>query len=88
MKLVTLLVQSDRSSFSRKEDRDITMVTEDHRHAGKKSKAEKLAEIDKELYELKVDIEKLELRMRQDKRLIWMHEWPMRKPKTKWPVKE
>jgi hypothetical protein len=81
MKLVTLLVQSDSSRFARKADRDNTMVTEDHRHAGKKSKAEKLAEMDKELYELKADIEKLELWMRQDKRSRWMYEWPMRKPK-------
>jgi hypothetical protein len=45
------------------------MATEGHR---KKSKAEKLAEWDKErtreLYELKADIEKLELWMRQDKK--------------------
>jgi hypothetical protein len=88
MKLVTLLVQSDSNRFARKEDRDNTMVTEGHRHAGRKSKAEKLAEMDKELYELKADIEKLELQMRQDKRSRWMREWPMKKPKEKWPVKE
>jgi hypothetical protein len=69
------------------------MVTEDHRHAGrKKSKAEKLAEMDKErdkeLYELKADIEKLELRMRQDRRRRRMRELPMKKAKEKWPVKE
>jgi hypothetical protein len=62
MKLVTLLVQSDSSRFSRKVDKDNTMVTEDHRYARKKkSKAEKIAEMDKELYELKADIENLEL---------------------------
>jgi hypothetical protein len=38
-------MQSDSSRFARKADRDNTMVTEGHRHAGrKKSKAEKLAE--------------------------------------------
>jgi hypothetical protein len=92
MKLVELLVQSDSSRFARKADRDNTMVTEGHRHAGRKSKAEKLAEMDKEmdkeLYELKADIEKLELKMRQDKRSRWMYEWPMKKAKEKWPVKE
>jgi hypothetical protein len=88
MKLVTLLMQSDSSRFARKADRDITMVTEDHRHAGKKSKAKKLAEMDKELYEIRADIEKLELRMRHDKKPRWVYEWPMKEPKAKWPVKE
>jgi hypothetical protein len=74
-------------------NKDSTMVTEDHRHAGrKKNKAEKLAEMDKErdkeLYELKADIEKLKLRMRQDRRMRRMHEFPMKKAKAKWPVKE
>jgi hypothetical protein len=64
------------------------MVTEGHRHAGKKSKAKKLVQMDKELYELKANIEKLKLRMQKDKRSRWMHEWPMKKPKEKWPVKE
>jgi hypothetical protein len=57
------------------------MVTEDHRHAGKKIKVEKLAEMDKEIYELKAEIEKLELWMQQDKRSRWVYEWPMRKLK-------
>jgi hypothetical protein len=70
MRLVELLVQSDSSRFSRRANRDITMVIEGHRHAGKKSKTEKLAEMDKELYELKAKIEKLELRMRQDKKMV------------------
>jgi hypothetical protein len=67
------------------------MATEGHR---KKSKAEKLVEWDEEetrkLYELKADIEKLELRMRQEKetKLRWVYEWPMKKPKVKWPVRE
>jgi hypothetical protein len=69
------------------------MVIEDHRHVGrKKRKAGRLAEMDKELdkyfYELKADIEKFKLRMRQDRRLRRMHEFPMKKEKTKWPVKE
>jgi hypothetical protein len=83
MKLVTLLVQSDNNRFTRKEDKDNTMVTEGHRHAGKKRKAEKLAEMDKDLYELKADIENLELKMRKDKKSRWVYEWPMRKSKVK-----
>jgi hypothetical protein len=65
MKLVTLLVRSDSNRFARKADRDNTMVTEGHRHAGRKSKAENLAEMDKELAEIRADIEKLELKMQQ-----------------------
>jgi N12 class adenine-specific DNA methylase len=92
VKLETLGMQSD-SRFARKAGKDNTMVTEDHRHAGrKKSKAEKLAkmdkEMDKELYELKTDIEKVELRMRQDRRSRRMREFPMKKEKEIWPVKE
>jgi tRNA-dihydrouridine synthase len=59
MKLVTLLVRSDSSKFSRKEDRDNTMVIEGHRHAGRKRKVEKLAEMNKELTEIRADIENL-----------------------------
>jgi len=92
VKLETLGMQSD-NRFARKVGKDSTMVTEDHRHVGrKKSKAENLAEMekerDRELYELKADIEKLELRMRQDRRLRRMHEFPMKKAKEKWLVKE
>jgi hypothetical protein len=49
MKLVELLVWSDSSRFSRKENRDNTMVTEGHRHAGKKSKVERRAWMDREI---------------------------------------
>jgi hypothetical protein len=92
MKLEHSGMQSD-SRFSRRADKDSTIVTEDHRHARrKKSKAEKLVEFDKErtkeLYELKSDIEKFELRMRKDRRRRRMHELSMEKAKEKWPVKE
>jgi hypothetical protein len=50
MKLETHLVWSDN-----------TMVIEGHRHYGRKSKAEKLAEMDKELAEIRANIENLEL---------------------------
>jgi hypothetical protein len=88
MKLETLLVQSDSNRFARREDRDNAMTTEGHRHAGRKSKAEKLAEMDKELAEIRADIEKLELRMQQKAKPRWVYEWPMKKQKIKWPVKE
>jgi hypothetical protein len=88
MKLETLLVRSDNNRFARKADRDNTMVTEGHRHAGRKSKAEKLAKMDKELTEIRVDIENLELRMQQKAKPRWVYEWPMKEPKVKWPIKE
>jgi hypothetical protein len=64
MKLETLLVWSDSNRFARRVDRDNAMTTEGHRHAGRKSKEEKLAKMDKQLYEIREDIENLELRMR------------------------
>jgi hypothetical protein len=88
MKLETLLVRSDSGRFARKEDRDNNMATEGHRHAGRKRKAEKLVEMDKELYEIRADIEKLELRMQQKAKLRWVYEWPMKKEKEKWLVKQ
>ena len=64
MKLSTQDFRSDSSRFAREADRDRKMATKGHR---KKSKAERLVEWDREetreLYELKADIEKLELRM-------------------------
>jgi hypothetical protein len=39
------------------------MTIEGHRYAGRKRKAEKLVEMDKDLVEIREDIEKLELWM-------------------------
>jgi hypothetical protein len=55
MKLETLLVWSDSDRFSRRADRDNAMTTEGHRHAGRKSKAENIVEMDKELAEIRTD---------------------------------
>ena len=33
-------------------------------------------------------MEVLSLRMQQNTRSRWVYEWPMRKPKVKWPIKE
>jgi hypothetical protein len=51
------------NKFSRRANRDENMATEGCRHAVRKRKAEKLAEIDKELIDIRVDIEKRALRM-------------------------
>ena len=37
---------------------------------------------------MRADIEKLEMRMQQKSKPRWVYEWPMKKPKIKWPVKE
>jgi hypothetical protein len=89
MKLEHSGMQSDSSRSVREADRYNKTATEGHR---KKSKAERLAEWDEEetrkLYELKADIEKLELQMRQDRRMRRMRNLPMEKAKAKWPVRE
>jgi hypothetical protein len=88
MKLSTQDCWSDSSRSVEGTDRHSKMATEGHR---KKSKAEKLAEEAEEtrkLYELKADIEKMELRMRQDRRRRRLRELPMKKAKAKWPVKQ
>jgi hypothetical protein len=51
-------------------------------------KADERTEMDKELYDIKREMEELEMKMRQDKKPRWVHEWPMKKPKVKWPVRE
>jgi hypothetical protein len=44
--------------------------------------------MDRELAEIRVDIEKLELWMQQKAKPRWVYEWPMKEPKEKWPFKE
>jgi hypothetical protein len=71
MKLVTLIVQSDSSRFARREYRDNNMATEGRRFARRKnSELWSQKDIDEELAEIKADIDKLELRMRQDKKMV------------------
>ena len=87
MKLSTQDCWSDNNRSVEGTDRHSKMATEGHR---KKIQAEKLAEEAEEtrnLYELKADIEKMELRMRQDRRRRRLRELQMEKVKAKWPVK-
>jgi hypothetical protein len=88
MKLSTQDCWSDSSRSVEGTDRHSKMATEGHR---KESKAEKLAEgakMTRDLYELKADIEKMELQMRQDRRRRRLRELQMEKAKAKWPVKQ
>jgi hypothetical protein len=77
------------SRFARRADRDNDMATEGCRYAGKKNlELMRRTEIDGELTDIRVEIEKLALRMQQNTKSRWVYKWPMRKPKAKWPVKE
>jgi hypothetical protein len=42
----------------------------------------------KELADIRARMEELELWMQQKAKLRWVYEWPMRKAKEKWPVKQ
>jgi hypothetical protein len=55
---------------------------------GRAPKLMNAAEMDKELADIKREMEELEMRMRQDKKPRWVNEWPMKTPKVKWPVRE
>jgi hypothetical protein len=46
------------------------------------------SEIDEELVDIREEMENLAFRMQQNTRSRWVYEWPMRKTKAKWPVKE
>jgi hypothetical protein len=89
------------SRFSRRADRDNNMATEGRRYAGRKNQElVSKEEIDEELADIRKEIEKLALRMQnarmdelaleiqQKAKSRWVYEWPMRKAKVKWPVKE
>jgi hypothetical protein len=83
------LVQSDSSRFARREDRDNDMATKGQRYVGRKNpELMSRTEIDEELTDIKEKLEKLALRMQQNAKSRWVYEWPMRKLKEKWVVKE
>jgi hypothetical protein len=78
------------------------MAIEGRRYAGRKNQELVSKEdIDEELADIRAEIEKLALWMQQNARMDelaleiqkkaksrWVYEWPMRKLKVKWPVKE
>jgi hypothetical protein len=89
MKLEPLLVQSDSKRFARRANRDNNMATEGHRFAGRKGlDLMSHAEWDEELAEMNARLDEIAIEMRHDRRSRWMYEWPMKKAKAKWPVKE
>jgi hypothetical protein len=65
------------------------MATEGRRYTGKKNPGlMRRFEIDEELTDIRAEMEKLAFRMQHNTRSIWVYEWPMRKPKVNWPVKQ
>jgi hypothetical protein len=89
MRLETLGVQSNSSRFSRRADRDNNMATKGHRYAERKNpELMSTAERGKELADIRARMEELELQMQQNTKPRWVYEWPMKKLKLKWPVKE
>jgi hypothetical protein len=81
-------LQSDSNKFTRREERNRKMVTEDHGRGHKEDhKKKKKLEMDLELTEVRARIEQLALRMQQNTKTHWVYEWPMRR-KEKWPVEK
>jgi hypothetical protein len=89
MKLEMLKMQSDSNKFARKANRDSSMATKGCRDAERKNpELMSTVERGKELVDIRERIEEPELKMRRDKKPRWVYEWPMKKPKMKWPVKQ
>jgi hypothetical protein len=89
MKLEPLLVQSDNNRFVMRANRDNNMATEGHRFVGRKGlDLMSDAEWDEELAEMNMRLDEIAIEMWHDRRSRWMYEWPMKKAKEKWPVKE
>jgi hypothetical protein len=77
------------SRFDRRADKDNDMSTEGCIYAGRKNlELMSISEIDEELADIRVEMENLAFQMQQNTRSRWVYEWPMRKMKAKWPVKE
>jgi hypothetical protein len=82
---------SDSSRSVREADRNNSMATEGHRYAErKKTELMSAIEMDKELTDIKREMEELKMKIRQDKKSKqrWVYEWPMKKSKVKWPIRE
>jgi hypothetical protein len=65
------------------------MTTEGHVHSGNKNfQQQENVALDKNLVEIRARMDELEFGMQQDTKSRWVYEWPMKKTKIKWPVKE
>jgi hypothetical protein len=64
------------------------MATEGHKHRSKRRLPKKRKEeIDKELSEIRAEMEKLALKMQHEEKVHWRYEWPLKR-KAKWHVQK
>ena len=89
MKLEHSGMRSNSCRSAREADGHSKMATKGHKHAERKSqKLMSATEMDKELADIKQEMEELEMKMRQNKKQRWVYEWPMQTQKVKWPIRE
>jgi hypothetical protein len=70
MKLVELLVWSDSNRFSRRANRDNNMDIEGRRYAGRKNLELWSRKEQRDIAYIKKEIERIELQIRQDKKMV------------------
>jgi hypothetical protein len=64
------------------------MVTEGHKRGRREDCPwKRKAEIDKELSEIRAEMEKLALKMQHEEKVRWRYEWPLKR-KSKWHVQK
>jgi hypothetical protein len=77
-----------RKSTNRQRRQRRKMATEGHRHGqGKDRQQKSKAEMDKELEEIRAELNRLELKMQQEAKVHWTYEWPLKR-KAKWHVQK
>jgi hypothetical protein len=66
----------------------VKMATEGHRHGrGKDHQQKRKAEVEKELSEIRAEMERLAFKMQQEAKVRWRYEWPLKRT-TKWHVRK
>jgi hypothetical protein len=64
------------------------MATEGHKRGRRGDRQQKnKAKIDKELNEIRVEMEKLALKMQHEAKVKWRSEWTLKK-KVRWPIQK
>jgi hypothetical protein len=64
------------------------MATEGHKHGRREDCPQKRkVEIDKELSEIRAEMEKLALKMQHEAKVRWRYEWPLKR-KSRWHVQK
>jgi hypothetical protein len=64
------------------------MAIDGHKHGrGEVQSQKRKAEMDKELSEIRAQMEKLAFKMQQESKVHWRYEWPLKRT-TRWPVQK